>query len=175
MNKFFASFAALMVAVLTVGPALAADTVSINVTGKVVASPCTTINGGNNTLDVDLGSNIQAADLAAANSGSTMKTFDLPLTGCPSGTTNIKVTFSGTADGTTTTLWKNTAPTPATNTAVELSEQGTGTLLSNGSTLTAPVTSGAATFKLQARAFSAVGSVTPGDISSVIVATFEYQ
>ena len=153
----------------------AADNVSINVTGKVISSPCTTLNGGEATLSVPLGDNIEAATLSTAASGTPLVKFELPITGCPLGTSNIKATFSGTADTTTTTMWKNTAASPAPNTAVELSNQDGGALISNGGTLTAAVTSGAATFKLQARAYSAKGGVTPGDIESVIVATFEYQ
>ncbi|MBS3045961.1 fimbrial protein [Enterobacter mori] len=175
MNKSKTYFPAMTIALLFAVTVQAADNVSINVTGRVVASACSTVNGGKNTLDVDLGTNIGAADLATPGSGSAMKTFELPLTGCPSGTNNIKVTFSGTADTTTNSRWKNTAATPAANTSVELSAQGTGVILSNGSTLTTPVVDGAASFKLQARAYSSVGSATPGDISSVIVASIEYQ
>lgn len=152
----------------------AADTVTINVTGKVVASPCTTINSGNPTLDVNLGDAIQANTLADAGSGTPLIKFDLPLEHCPVGTSNVKATFSGTAD-TSPELWKNGAAKPAANTAVELSEQDTGTIVSNGSTLNAGVSDGNATFKLQARAVSSAGSAGPGDISSTIVVAFEYQ
>jgi minor fimbrial subunit len=41
-----------------------ADTVNINVTGNIVASPCI-VNGGASSLNVDLGSAIQATALAA--------------------------------------------------------------------------------------------------------------
>lgn len=153
----------------------AADDVTINVTGKVIASPCTTINGSASTLSVPLGDTIQANSMATAGSGTELKTFDLPLTGCPESTTNIKATFTGTAD-TEVSLWKNTAATPAENTAVELTEQSAPTEpLGNNSTLSTRVTAGNATFKLAARAFSKLGSVTPGDISSTIVVSFEYQ
>lgn len=154
---------------------LAAGSASIDVKGKVISSPCTTVNGGDATKAVALGDTIGADTLATAGSGSTLVKFDLPLTGCPAGTTKIKATFSGTADGTQTTMWKNTATEPAPNTAVELSNQTGGALVSNGSSLTESVSAGAATFKLQARAYSAAGSAKPGDIESVIVATFEYQ
>lgn len=154
----------------------AADNVSINVTGKVIASPCTTINGGATTLAVPLGDTIQAKDLATAASGTELKTFEIPLTGCPASTTNIKATFTGTADTEDSTLWKNTAAAPAGNTSVELTDQAEpGTPVGNNSSLTMPVTAGNATFKLAARAFSKLGSATPGDIESTIVVAFEYQ
>jgi len=153
----------------------AANDVNINITGKVIASPCTTINGGSANLSVPVGDNIQAASLASPNSGTPMVKFDLPLTVCPLGTENVKATFSGTADAEDATLWKNVAANAATNTAVELSDQSDSTILSNGSTLDAPIIGGAATYKLQARAVSKTGAVIPGDISSTIVVAFEYQ
>lgn len=152
----------------------AGDNVTINITGKVIASPCTTINGGAATLSVPLGDDIQATTLSSAASGTTPVKFEIPLTGCPLGTTNIKATFAGTADS-DNTLWKNTAATPAANTAVELTNQADSAKISNGSTLDAAVSSGSATYKLQARAYSTLGSVTPGDIESTIVVSFEYQ
>ncbi|MBJ9163927.1 type 1 fimbrial protein [Citrobacter farmeri] len=153
----------------------AGDSVSIDVKGKVVASPCTTINGGIATIPVSLGDDIQASSLSAPNSGTTPVNFEFPITGCPAGTTNVKATFSGTPDSVDNTLWKNTATSAAPNTAVELSDQTTSTKLSNGSVLNAAVTSGSATYKLQARAYSVQGSVKPGDIESIVVMSFEYQ
>jgi len=162
-------------AMLFAGHLYAADDVNINVTGKVIASPCKVINGGSKALDVDLGQSIQAATLAEAGAGSDMVLFDLPVTECPASTTNVKVTFAGTADATDATLWKNTAAQAATNTAVELSQQTTKAILSNNSSLTGAVENGGTTFKLQARVLSKAGSVMPGDVSSAIVASFEYQ
>lgn len=153
----------------------AGDNVSIDIKGKVIASPCTTINGGTTTIPVSLGDNIQASSLAAPGSGTPLVKFDIPITGCPASTTNVKATFSGTADNFDNTLWKNTATSAAPNTAVELSDQATGTKLSNGSVLNSPVTSGSATYQLQARAYSVQGSAKPGDIESIVVMSFEYQ
>ncbi|MEL4012840.1 fimbrial protein [Dryocola clanedunensis] len=151
----------------------AADPVNINITGKVVASPCV-VNSGSGDLTMDLGQNIQASTLATAGSGSTPVTQDLKLTSCPVGTTNVKATFTGTADTTSTTMYKNTGT--ATPLAVELSNAEDSSLLSNGTTLTLPVLAdNTVTFKLKARAYTAAGSVTPGTISSVVVADFTYQ
>lgn len=173
--KLIPTLAVTLTATLLAASTFAADTVSIDVKGKVVASPCTTINGGSATKAVALGDSIGANTLSAAGSSTPMVKFEIPLTGCPAGTTKIKATFSGTADGTTTTLWKNTAATPAAKTAVELQNQSNSARISKGSSVTETVSSGAANFKLQARAYSTAGSATPGDIESVIVATFEYQ
>lgn len=175
MKKCLCYLTASISAVLFAGNIYAADTVGINVTGKVIATPCTTLNGGSDALNVDLGQDLQAHSFDGAGSGSAMKTFDLPVTGCPASTTNVKVTFTGTSDATDAKLWKNTAMQSATNTAVELSEQTKGTILSNNSTLDGAVVDGSTTFKLQARVYSTAGKVMPGNVSSAIVASFEYQ
>lgn len=146
----------------------ATGSVNININGKVIASPCTA-----GDVTVPLG-DIQATDLVNADSGSTMVAFDLPLTNCPLGTTSVKATFTGEAD-TDTTRWKNKAESPATNTSVEVSDQTGGELISNASTRTATVNAGSATFKLQARAYTATGSVTPGGVTANILVSFEYQ
>ncbi|MNC76153.1 Fimbrial protein [compost metagenome] len=85
------------------------------------------------------------------------------------------MTFTGNPDETDTDKWKNEAAQAAANTAVELSQQTSGTILSNNSSLTGKVEGGATTFKLQARVYSKAGKVLPGDVSSAIVAAFEYQ
>ena len=71
MKKCLCYLTASISAVLFAGNLYAADTVNINVTGKVIASPCTTLNGGSSALNVDLGQDIQAYSLEAAGSGST--------------------------------------------------------------------------------------------------------
>lgn len=173
MNKFTRYLSLAVLVSLFTSQVYATDNVNIKVTGKIVASPCTTINGGSSTLNVPLG-DIQATTLATAGSGSSMVAFELPLTGCPASTTKVKVTFSGTAD-TDATRWKNTAAAPAASTSVEISQQDTSVLVSNDTSITEDVVSGAVTYKLQARAYSKDGSAMPGDIESVIVASFEYQ
>lgn len=170
MRKLFIPVSLILMSSATV---FAADPVNINITGKVVASPCM-VNSGSGDLAMDLGQNIQASSLATAGAGSTPVTQDLKLTNCPVGTTNVKATFTGTADTTSTTMYKNTGS--ATSLAVELSNATDSSLLSNGSTLTLPVQGdNTVTFKLKARAYTALGSVSPGTINSVVVADFTYQ
>jgi minor fimbrial subunit len=175
MKNTFSALAVSAALLLSTNGAFAADSVTINVTGKVVASPCTVFNNGTNPLVVDIGQTIQATSLLSANSRTNPVNFDLPISGCPLGTNNISATFTGTQDGTTTTMWKNTAASPAANTAIELKQQTTGTTISNNSVVVAPVSAGAAVFHLSANAFSAAGNVTPGDINTSIVASFTYQ
>lgn len=148
-----------------------ADPININITGNVVASPCV-VNNSVSDLNVDLGKTIQAATLEVAGSGTTPVPFNLALTSCPAGTANVKVTFTGTADTTQTTMYKNTGT--ATPLAVELSSGST--ILGNNGTLTQTVqTDKTVTYALSARAVTAAGSVTPGSINAVVQANFTYN
>ena len=76
------------------GNAHAADS-TINITGTVVASPCT-IEAVKN---VDLG-DIDATKLAATGTSSDYVSFSVNLTNCPATTTSATATFSGTASNT---------------------------------------------------------------------------
>jgi minor fimbrial subunit len=151
-----------------------ADPVNIQIVGRVIASPCV-INNNNGDLTVNLGSTIQAATLASAGSGTTPQPFNLSLTSCPAGTKNVKVTFTGTAAAAPqANMYLNTGV--ATPLAIELSEQGTGTLLGNGSSLTQTVQADkTVTYALSARAVTATGNVTPGIIIAAIQADFTYN
>lgn len=165
-------FFVLLGLVLSINVAQAAP-ININITGVVVAAPCI-VNNNDSNLNVDLGRNIQASDLSAGGSGSTLTPFTLSLTGCLSGTSSVKVSFSGAPETTAPTRYKNTGT--ATNLAVELSQQGTGTILGNGSTLTQAVQPDrTVTYALNARAYSVAGSVMPGNISAVVQANFTYN
>lgn len=148
-----------------------ADPVSINITGNVVASPCV-VNNNQSNLNVDL-ETIQASTLAAANAGTTPKAFNLSLSSCPVGTSNVTVTFTGTAAASPqTNMYLNTGD--ATPLAVELSSGGT--ILGNNSTLTQAVqTDRSVTYALSARAVTSTGSVMPGSIVAVVQANFSYN
>ncbi|HGM5490613.1 TPA: fimbrial protein [Serratia fonticola] len=173
MKKFMMQSSLAILAMALATNMVRADPTNINITGIVVASPCS-VNNNDSNLNVDLGRNIQASDLAAAGSGSTLTPFTLSLTGCPSGTSSVKVSFSGAVDAASPTRYKNTGT--AVNLAVELSQQGTGTILGNGSTLTQAVQPDrTVTYALNARAYSVVGNVMPGNISAVVQANFTYN
>lgn len=148
-----------------------ADPVNINITGNVVASPCV-VNNSVSDLNVDLGKTIQSSTLEVAGSGTTPVPFNLALTACPSGTSKVIVTFTGTADTTQTKMYKNTGT--ATPLAVELSSGST--ILGNNGTLTQTVqTDKTVTYALSARAVTSTGSVTPGSINAVVQANFTYN
>ncbi|MDL4623303.1 fimbrial protein [Citrobacter amalonaticus] len=149
-----------------------ADPVTINVTGNVVASPCT-LDAAASNLSPSLG-DIQATALSAAGSSSSWVPFDLKLKDCPAGTTKATVTFSGEPDtASPASMYANTGD--ATMVAVELQDTD-GTLLGNGKSATGTIeTDHTYTYKLQTRAYSTEGGVFPGTISAVIQATFTYQ
>ncbi len=152
---------------------MAAD-VTINVTGKVVASPCTVDNSG--VYNIDLGQNISAATLNPANSYSAWKNFNVTLSNCPAGTTKVTAAFSGTADSNNSAMYANTTGTGyAQNVAVQLQNGTAGTNTGNGATMTVNVASNAATFPLQARAYSTPGGATPGNISAAVLMNMTYN
>lgn len=153
---------------------MAVDTANINVTGTIVASPCV-INGGSANLNVDLGSTIQASALASAGSTSSPVAFTLPITACPVGTSTVQVTFSGTPDPVAGASYYKSTGT-ATNVAVGLYQASNGNLLGNGTSVTQTVQGDrTASLAMQAKAYSSAGSVMPGTINSVIVATMQYN
>jgi minor fimbrial subunit len=151
----------------------AGDPVTLNITGNVVASPCI-VNGGTGNIDVDLG-DIQASTLSAAASSSAEKAFDIKLTACPTGTSSVTTTFSGTSDTVAgTDYYKNTGT--AGNVAVALIQASSGSLKGNGSTITQTVQADrTVTLSMKAKAYSSAGGATPGTIVSVVTATFTYQ
>ncbi|MDY0923348.1 fimbrial protein [Leclercia sp. CFBP8987] len=153
--------------------AYAGDTVTMNITGNVVASPCV-VNGGGGNIDVDLG-DIQATTLATAASSSTEKAFDIKLTSCPTGTSSVVATFSGTSDTVAgTDYYKNTGT--AGNVAVALIQASNNYMKGNGTTITQTVQADrTATMSMKAKAYSSAGGATPGTIKSVVTATFTYQ
>lgn len=161
------------VGLLTASTSLfAADPVTLNITGNIVASPCQ-ISSDSVTIPVNLGTNIQASDLQTAGTSTSWVPFSIALVSCPAGTTTATMTMHGTADSAQPAdLYTNTGT--ATNVAVQL-QSTTGTQLGDGKTITGNIASGSYTYQLQARAYTKNGAVTPGTINSVVTATFVYN
>lgn len=147
----------------------AADPIMVNITGNVVASPCT-LDVANSDLTVDLG-NIPTTTLATIGATSTAKPFKLTVNMCPAATTNAILSFSGTEDTVAPGRYVNTGT--ATNLAVEVLQGST--LQGPGTTMSLPIQADrTATFNLQSRAY-AKGQSTPGTIIATLQATFIYQ
>lgn len=157
--------------------ALAGDA-SLNITGKVVASPCVvSTDSVSMTIDLGGGNDLQTADLNAAGSSSAWIPFKVSLENCPAGTSSVTTTFHGTPDdGDPETLYSNTGT--AANVAVQLEGKTDEEHYGNGKTskiIIADATDGKPTWDLRTRAFSKAGGVTPGTISSVITMSFSYN
>lgn len=151
----------------------ASQAVNIDITGKVVASPCI-VNGNNDSLAVSLGENIQADSLATSGSATTWADVTLRLTSCPASTTSFSVAFTGTTD-TDTNYYKNTGT--ATNLKLELTDSSSNSAYKNGAKLenvAIPTATHAYDLVMRARAVSN-GSVMPGTIVGQVQATFTYQ
>ncbi|ENE1421909.1 type 1 fimbrial protein [Salmonella enterica] len=149
-----------------------ASIVTLNITGNVVASPCQ-ISSDSVAKSVDLGQDIQASALQTAGSASGWVKFDINLENCPAGTTLATMTMHGTPDSSgPDDLYRNTGT--AGNVAVQLQMQS-GEGMGDSRMYTGTIASNTYTYRMQARAYTASGSVTPGTISSVVTATFTYQ
>ncbi|WP_051588652.1 MULTISPECIES: fimbrial protein [unclassified Serratia (in: enterobacteria)] len=147
----------------------------VNITGVVVASPCT-VDTTNSDLNVNLGTSIQAKDLATAGDTSTAVPFKLVVKDCPTTTTKVTAAFSGTPDAAAGGRYATTSGTGmAGNVAVEVAQEASPTTLQNpGSSMEATVTGNSATFSLLASAY-AKDAVTPGNIASVMSVDFTYN
>lgn len=152
----------------------AADPVTINVTGKVIAAACTIDNNGK--YDVDLGQNLSAVRLNSATPYSEWKTFNVTLSQCPAGTTKVTARFSGIENTARNDMYANAAGDGyAKNIAIELQRTTGGVNAGNGKALTVDVDSlRKATFDLQARVYG-IGGATPGNIASVVTLDFAYN
>ncbi|WP_110875694.1 fimbrial protein [Franconibacter helveticus] len=159
----------------------ASDPVTINVTGKVVASPCT-LDTANSTLDIDVGTK-QTTALAAAGAELGGKAFNIALKDCPAGTTSVMATFTGVDDPSAApgNGFKNAGT--ATNVTIQLKNALAGgwndpnyTIKSGGSwTKAVDTTTNTVVYNLAARAYTPTGSVAPGTVSASIVVDFTYQ
>ncbi|WP_223498247.1 MULTISPECIES: fimbrial protein [unclassified Serratia (in: enterobacteria)] len=162
-------------ATLFVSMMASAAPVTVTITGKVIAAACTVDNSGAYTVTMP---DVTAATLNPANSYGTWKTFDVTLSNCPAGTTSVKATFDGTADGADANKYANTTGTGyATNVAVQVQNRS-GTVADKGknSTMTVNVdASRNATFDLQARPYSTPGGGTVGNITTVVLMNFTYN
>ena len=150
----------------------AADPVTLNITGNIVATPCQ-VSSDSVTIGADLGQNIQASDMQTAGAAAGWKPINIKLVSCPAGTSSVIMTMHGTADPVQPAdLYLNNGA--AQNVSVQLQSTG-GTVLGDGKTITGNISSGAYTFPLQARAYTKNGGATPGTIAATVTASFVYN
>ncbi len=150
----------------------AADPVTLNITGNVVASPCV-VSTGSSSLTVDLGQNIQASALQTGGSSTTWTFFTVNLIGCPAGTSTATMTMHGSADATNPNDMYHSTGT-AQNISVQLQSQAADPL-GDGKSLVGTIASNAYSYQLRARAYTQNGAVTPGTIVATVTASFVYN
>lgn len=156
-----------------------ADSVTLNLSARIQAAPCTVNPVLVAGQPVSLGSLDRGGFQNSGDADPTWHAFSLDLTNCSAATQKVTATFSGTADSNDAALFANSATVaPATNMAVEVSKQNdNGVIISNGSTLTVNVDTptGTASFPLAARMKTPIGNVQGGKVSAVMVVDFTYQ
>ncbi|WP_373569439.1 fimbrial protein [Enterobacter bugandensis] len=164
---------AALAAILVSCNTFATDSVSVSVTGNIVASPCI-FNGGNNSLNINLG-NIQASNMATLGSSSDPVPFNLLFTQCPTGTRSVTVSFTGNPDPVAgADYYMNSGS--ATNVAIAMSEAATGAMKGTGTSITQTIAADrTATMAMQASVRSSTSGATPGSISAVVVMTMQYN
>lgn len=151
--------------------ACASADVTLNISGTVIASPCTT--GTSDSYTFDLGQEIPVASLQTYGQTTPPKSHDIVLSNCPAGTTKVTAKFSGTPFSESTTNFKNDGD--ATHLGINITN-GNGTITySNGSTATVNVdASRKATFPLTVKGVT-VGNTSTGSIKAAIVMSFTYN
>ncbi|MBL5826385.1 fimbrial protein [Serratia fonticola] len=149
-----------------------ADPVNINITGKVVASPCA-VDTASVSQDVDFGQ-VRLNEMRAAGNASDWKPFQVRLVNCPQNTTSVTVTFSGIPASNDATLYANAGTAP--NATVQLAQDANRTLVQGvGSTMTVPVDEQHnATYALAGRLI-VTDDTGAGTFSSVVQMNFTYQ
>ncbi|MHA7848621.1 fimbrial protein [Serratia sp. D1N4] len=146
---------------------------NINVSGRVVASPCI-IDIGTVNQTVNFGK-LQLRDLSGAGNASEWIPITLKLTACPISTSKVIANFSGTASDDDGALYANTGT--ARNIAIHLADVTRTQKLGTGSSLTVAVdsTSRTATIPLASRLLSVNGMSEGGTIAGAVQVNFTYQ
>lgn len=147
--------------------AVKAADVTITVSGKVVAKPCTVSTV---STTVELG-DLYTFNLVSPGAASEWRDVTLGLTACPVGTSKVTATFSGIADS--TGYYQNQGT--AGNIQLQL-QNSSGNTLNNGAVQTVPVDNAtfSTSFPLKVRALTVKGNVTKGTIQAVINVTYTY-
>ena len=168
MKKFTLSWLMLALFIIPGSGVRAAD-VTITVTGRVIARPCTI---GTPNVDVSLG-DIRTETLAKRGSVTPWQALTLNLTDCPDGTNQVSATFTGTSD--VTGYYFRNAGT-SYNVALQLATDK-GVNIRNGGRLVFQVSENdqSVTIPLQVRAISTSGTATLGTIQAVINVAYTWN
>jgi minor fimbrial subunit len=155
---------------LLINHAALADSVTVNISGNVVASPCTVESSSPISVvlpDVDM------ATLSAAASTSAAESFELKLKDCPASTTKVIASYGGTVSTLATDSFINNGT--ATQIVLWVKDSD-GTTIKPNTTRTATIDSKTkkASFKQTVQLYSK-GLAQPGTVSGNIIVSFTYQ
>ncbi|WP_414446500.1 fimbrial protein [Citrobacter europaeus] len=143
----------------------AADT-TITLKGNVKASPCVVDSA---MLTVELGDYF----MDSKSTYSDWKNLDLKLSSCPSGTSKVTATFSGTAGTDPTYFYANSGTAKGVN--VELGDTS-GNGKGNGKVMDVSITSGTAKLSLRARiAVTDKKTLAVGTVNTAVTVTYSYS
>lgn len=156
-----------------------ADKVTLNLSARISAAPCTVspvlVAGQPVSLGILSSADFQSSGSVAPD----WNDFTLELSNCPPGTSRVTAKFGGTRDRYEPALFANTASVdPASNMAVQVSKQSNHSeLISHNSLMIANVdaATGSAAFPLSARMKSPLGKAVRGTVSTVMTVDFTYQ
>lgn len=176
MNKILLSAAlvAVMAASAFAPTAQAANSGTINFTGKVLADTCTiSVNGGSTVTLPTVMTGAFAASVGSV--AGTTPAFSIALSGCDNNTTSAKMAFNGANIDTTTGNLQNTAASGA-NVQVQLLDSS-GAVINTSTQANAPtiaVSSGNGSTSLKAQYISTATATTAGLVSSSVGFTLTY-
>ncbi|MCS4266099.1 fimbrial protein [Serratia sp. BIGb0163] len=147
-----------------------ADAVTLNITGNVIAAPC--VIDGASSLDIKL-DDIVVSKLQKSGDTSPFKSFDLKLKDCPTATTKVTASYTGTVSPHYSDSFINTG------TAGQLAlyvQDGASKTITPNTTRQVDVnsTSKTAVFSQKVQIYSK-GSATAGTVIGNIVVSFTYQ
>jgi len=150
-----------------------ADPVTVNITGRIIASACTVDSGTiNQTVDFE---RVIASDFPSIGSAGSWKDFSLSLSSCPASTTKVEGTFSGNSDDNDQTKYANSGT--GTGLALQVSSRDHQEDFGPNSTMTESVNSSNQTvvFPLSARLVKVTDQIGSGTFRSEVLVTFSYQ
>lgn len=155
--------------------AQAADT-TINITATVTATPCTVTT----TPTVNIGFDLGADQVAAANTDSLSNVeTSILLTGCPATTKSVEATFTGPEVNGDANGYgmKGSNGNIASTGSIRLTNMADNTQIdkANNKYTVIPAADGSAEFKLKAYMHSITGSVEPDTYTTPIEVTYAYH
>ncbi|MEO8811172.1 MAG: type 1 fimbrial protein [Rhodanobacter sp.] len=170
-----AALAAVIAAAAFIPTAHAANTGTINFTGRVLADTCTiTVNNGASVVLPNVST--LAFGGAAGNTAGTTPAFNIALSNCDTNTTKANMAFTVGANVDTTTGNLKNATSGGSNVQIQLLNSSNAVIntATNANAPVITVAAGAGQTQLTARYISTVAATTPGLVTSSVGFTLTY-